>query len=247
MNKYQKGFAPIIIALIVLILAGVGGTGYYLIKQSSKQTACTLEAKICPDGSSIGRTGPNCEFAACPEAKADETINNQDFLLTIIGNSLVIEDKKTGDLVQTIPFSDEKCISTDYWKSRAASFTDDINFDGYKDLFLCDTVGMKDFYGYYWIYNPIIKKFEKDEGLETLGGQYEFDSTKKEISDTYYLGCAGLCYGGKTLSFIDGKYLLTYKWDINYDSSREQYIKTTKELKNGKWETKEAIFTPPNL
>lgn len=32
-----------------------------------QQKACTLEAKICPDGSSVGRTGPNCEFAACPE------------------------------------------------------------------------------------------------------------------------------------------------------------------------------------
>ena len=28
--------------------------------------ACTLEAKICPDGSSVGRSGPNCEFAPCP-------------------------------------------------------------------------------------------------------------------------------------------------------------------------------------
>jgi len=32
----------------------------------SGNTACTLEAKICPDGSSVGRTGPNCEFAPCP-------------------------------------------------------------------------------------------------------------------------------------------------------------------------------------
>lgn len=28
--------------------------------------ACTAEAMICPDGSSVGRTGPNCEFTACP-------------------------------------------------------------------------------------------------------------------------------------------------------------------------------------
>ncbi len=28
---------------------------------------CTLEAKICPDGSVVGRMGPNCEFAPCPE------------------------------------------------------------------------------------------------------------------------------------------------------------------------------------
>jgi len=29
-------------------------------------TACTEEAKLCPDGSAVGRTGPNCEFAPCP-------------------------------------------------------------------------------------------------------------------------------------------------------------------------------------
>ena len=33
--------------------------------------ACTQEAKLCPDGSAVGRTGPNCEFAKCP------TINPQ--------------------------------------------------------------------------------------------------------------------------------------------------------------------------
>ena len=29
--------------------------------------ACTEEAKVCPDGSAVGRTGPNCEFAPCPQ------------------------------------------------------------------------------------------------------------------------------------------------------------------------------------
>jgi hypothetical protein len=28
--------------------------------------ACTQEAKLCPDGSYVGRTGANCEFAPCP-------------------------------------------------------------------------------------------------------------------------------------------------------------------------------------
>lgn len=27
--------------------------------------ACTMEAKICPDGTSVGREGPSCEFSAC--------------------------------------------------------------------------------------------------------------------------------------------------------------------------------------
>jgi hypothetical protein len=30
---------------------------------------CTQDAKVCPDGSAVGRTGPHCEFAACPEGQ----------------------------------------------------------------------------------------------------------------------------------------------------------------------------------
>lgn len=33
----------------------------------SAAKACAQEAKLCPDGSSVGRTGPNCEFSSCPQ------------------------------------------------------------------------------------------------------------------------------------------------------------------------------------
>ncbi len=32
----------------------------------NQPVACTMEAKLCPDGSAVGRSGPNCEFAPCP-------------------------------------------------------------------------------------------------------------------------------------------------------------------------------------
>jgi len=35
-------------------------------EKNTEQIACTMEAKLCPDGSAVGRTGPNCEFAPCP-------------------------------------------------------------------------------------------------------------------------------------------------------------------------------------
>ena len=35
-------------------------------KISGKNIYCTQEAKLCSDGSYVGRTGPNCEFAECP-------------------------------------------------------------------------------------------------------------------------------------------------------------------------------------
>ncbi len=31
--------------------------------------ACTTDAKLCPNGSYVSRTGPNCEFAACPTSQ----------------------------------------------------------------------------------------------------------------------------------------------------------------------------------
>lgn len=36
-------------------------------------TMCTQEAKLCPDGSYVGRTGPRCEFAECPVAESPST------------------------------------------------------------------------------------------------------------------------------------------------------------------------------
>ncbi len=35
-------------------------------------TICTQDAKLCPDGSYVSRTGPNCEFTACPTASATQ-------------------------------------------------------------------------------------------------------------------------------------------------------------------------------
>lgn len=35
---------------------------------SSLPVVCTADAKLCPDGSSVGRSGPKCEFSACPTA-----------------------------------------------------------------------------------------------------------------------------------------------------------------------------------
>jgi hypothetical protein len=38
-------------------------------------TVCTQDAKVCPDGTTVPRLGPECEFAACP-GNADTPPNN---------------------------------------------------------------------------------------------------------------------------------------------------------------------------
>lgn len=64
------------LGLGLLFLSIVLGGGYLIIGRGlfTKQTACTQEAKVCPDGTSVGRTGPNCEFAPCPSPSLLPTI-----------------------------------------------------------------------------------------------------------------------------------------------------------------------------
>ena len=59
--------------IIISILSAVGLVGIvsgviYFGNKPMGQVACTQEAKLCPDGSYVGRQGPNCEFAECPNA-----------------------------------------------------------------------------------------------------------------------------------------------------------------------------------
>jgi len=36
------------------------------VSTSTDPVVCTADAMQCPDGSYVSRTGPKCEFAACP-------------------------------------------------------------------------------------------------------------------------------------------------------------------------------------
>lgn len=42
--------------------------------QPPEGQVCTRDAKVCPDGSAVGRTGPNCEFAPCPAGAPEPPI-----------------------------------------------------------------------------------------------------------------------------------------------------------------------------
>lgn len=57
----------IFFALILLLVVG-GAASFFAQKPSGNQIACTADAKLCPDGSAVGRTGPKCEFAACSDS-----------------------------------------------------------------------------------------------------------------------------------------------------------------------------------
>lgn len=57
--------------LIVVVGLALIGLVYVFVKPSLRpidgQVACSEEARRCLDGSYVGRIGPQCEFAACPD------------------------------------------------------------------------------------------------------------------------------------------------------------------------------------
>lgn len=37
----------------------------YVVRYTPEPVYCTMDAKLCPDGTSVGRVGPKCDFAPC--------------------------------------------------------------------------------------------------------------------------------------------------------------------------------------
>ncbi len=58
---------------------------------------CTMEAKVCPDGTEVGRVAPNCEFAPCPtnttlsNVSEGETMTNTKVALETTMGTMVLE------------------------------------------------------------------------------------------------------------------------------------------------------------
>lgn len=57
----------LLLGIVVIFVIGLGGFVYRnAVEHPSKPIACPLDAKVCPDGTSVGRTGLSCTFPACP-------------------------------------------------------------------------------------------------------------------------------------------------------------------------------------
>ena len=65
------------ILFIIFAVVLLGGISFFVWQAFNKpsQIYCTQEAKLCPDGSYVGRTGPNCEFTECPSDNSELSSN----------------------------------------------------------------------------------------------------------------------------------------------------------------------------
>ena len=101
----------LLLIVILLICGGLVYVGIILGKKNitpdsllNKPKACTQEAQVCPDGSSVGRIGPNCEFAPCPNrvpsvtSTPNETANWKTYMNTEYGFSFKYPNNKAVDI-----------------------------------------------------------------------------------------------------------------------------------------------------
>ncbi|OHA18689.1 MAG: hypothetical protein A2836_02435 [Candidatus Taylorbacteria bacterium RIFCSPHIGHO2_01_FULL_45_63] len=54
--------AVVLIGIVILIIF----KGGYMGGNNPEPVYCAMDAKLCPDGSYVGRVPPSCAFAACP-------------------------------------------------------------------------------------------------------------------------------------------------------------------------------------
>ncbi len=68
-------YKNLVTALVFLVLIGGGfilWTQYRSAPGDDENTFCAADVRSCPDGSSVGRVPPACEFAACPAERTTE-------------------------------------------------------------------------------------------------------------------------------------------------------------------------------
>jgi hypothetical protein len=89
MNSKFLPFA--IVGSLVVMFFAAGSVWYFVAHKNPQQNppapggvACTQEAMECPDGSYVGRTGPNCEFAACPNAETSTPATGEGLIKGIV-------------------------------------------------------------------------------------------------------------------------------------------------------------------
>lgn len=164
-----------IIGAVLCVILIVGGVYFYMsTDRMSGRVACTLEAKLCPDGSSVGRSGPNCEFTSCPSVVSD--YKNTAYIIE--GNSVRLTNGRSeitvapGSAVQTL---------TQYFGNEAIG---DLNADGVLDVafiltqsgggsgtFYYVVVALKDQGGYHGINAILLGDRIAPQTIEISNGQ----------------------------------------------------------------------------
>jgi hypothetical protein len=112
MKKYT-----VIFALVIAIGALAFGAAGFFGTKTPGEKVCTMEAKVCPDGSAVGRMGLNCKFAPCPKITIATTTSS---IMTGIRGIVSLGPTCP---VERIP-PDPQCADKPYTTSVVISYAD---------------------------------------------------------------------------------------------------------------------------
>jgi len=70
------------LGILFIIIIGFGGLVYRnAVEHPAQQIACPIDAMVCPDGTSVSRTGNSCTFPTCPPPNVSLSNVNISFAL----------------------------------------------------------------------------------------------------------------------------------------------------------------------
>lgn len=104
------------------IVVLVGAAGFLVFEREPQaEVGCTLEAKLCPDGSAVGRGGPRCEFAPCPDGGASENDG-------VASEDIFPEETVREDTSQKIQENGAESTTSEQAKTAKDSLISDVPF-----------------------------------------------------------------------------------------------------------------------
>jgi len=179
MNK--KISTPLAISIIVVLAVSVIGVvlayQYYFMPKISDQKpiACTKEAKICPDGSTVGRTGPNCEFTPCPITNDHQVRCAGGITIDTSKNEACPPDTKTynnaGKIIKVYQKNGKNYIDVDLIKFVFIPSGEKLIYGGKDEPGDCNPELALD--GYCIVNNDkTIKSYEVAENIEIINSSY---------------------------------------------------------------------------
>lgn len=103
MTSHHRGSAIIPIVTIVAAVGVFSAVAWFAwptirpdpSSDDTNTVACTMEAKLCPDGTSVGRSGPKCEFAECPTVTNTSSVNNTNTSSAINTNTAPVDPTRS--------------------------------------------------------------------------------------------------------------------------------------------------------
>lgn len=74
-QKTLIGIGVVVVILLAVVLLFTALQDRLPAQEGEEENIfCTLDAKLCPDGSYVGRVPPTCEFASCPGATSTPSL-----------------------------------------------------------------------------------------------------------------------------------------------------------------------------